>query len=197
METLIAIAAGIGLAAACGFRVFLPLLATSLAARGGYLNPSGGFDWIGSQIALVVFGAAALAEVVAYFIPWVDHALDLIASPAAAAAGTVAAAAAFGEIHPAIKWSAALIAGGGAASVVQAGTVAARALSGGTTAGVGNPVVALGELAGSLVLSVLSILLPIAGLLLAVVVLVLVLWTGRRLLRRRRLPAQSADLPSP
>lgn len=197
METLIAIAAGIGLAAACGFRVFLPLLATSLAARGGYLNPSGGFDWIGSQIALVVFGAAALAEVVAYFIPWVDHALDLIASPAAAAAGTVAAAAAFGEIHPAIKWSAALIAGGGAASVVQAGTVAARALSGGTTAGVGNPVVALGELAGSLVLSVLSILLPIAGLLLAVVVLVLVLWTGRRLLRRRRLPARSADLPSP
>src|SRR5687768_595489 len=115
METLVAIAAGIALAAACGFRVFLPLLATAIAARAGYINPSGGFDWLDSNNALALFGAASVAEVAGYYIPWFDHALDTIASPAAVIAGTVAAAAAFGDVHPAMKWSAALIAGGGAA----------------------------------------------------------------------------------
>jgi hypothetical protein len=186
MDTLAAIAAGIALAAACGFRVFLPLLAASLASHFGYLHPSNGFDWIGTTPALALFGAATVAEVAAYYIPWVDHALDTIASPAAVVAGTVVAAAAFGDVHPAIRWSAALIAGGGAAAVVQTGTVATRATSGVTTAGLANPIVSTLEWIGSLILSVLAIILPLLALLLA---LVLLLFTGRaawRILRRRR-----------
>lgn len=41
----VSIALGVGLAAAVGFRVFLPLLITSVAAYGGYIPVSDGFAW--------------------------------------------------------------------------------------------------------------------------------------------------------
>lgn len=181
-----AVAAGIALAAACGFRVFLPLMASSIAARTGYIDPSGGFEWLDSNVALALFGAASLAEVAGYYVPWFDHALDTIASPAAVIAGTVAAAAAFGDVHPALKWSSALVAGGGAAAMVQTSTVATRALSGGTTGGLGNPIVATFELVASVVMSVLAILVPILALILTIVLLVFVVRVIRRFLRVRR-----------
>lgn len=37
-EVLLAIAVGIGLSAACGFRVFVPLLLLNLASRVGYVQ---------------------------------------------------------------------------------------------------------------------------------------------------------------
>jgi hypothetical protein len=197
MELLTAIAAGIALAAACGFRVFLPLMATSIAARAGYIDPSSGFEWLSSNVALALFGAASVAEVAGYYIPWFDHALDTIASPAAVIAGTVAAAAAFGDVHPALKWSAALIAGGGAAAAVQGGTVATRAVSGGTTGGLGNPVVATVELIASIVMSILAIVLPILALIVTMVLLVVVFRVVRRFLRTRRQQQQLAAPPAP
>ena len=192
VELLTAIAAGVALAAACGFRVFLPLMATSLAARAGYIDPSSGFEWLDSNVAIAMFAAAAVAEVAAYYIPWLDHALDTIASPAAVVAGTVAAAAAFGDVHPALKWSAALIAGGGAAAAVQGGTVATRAVSGGTTGGLGNPIVATFELLASAVMSILAIVVPIVALILTLVLLFFVYRVVRRFLRTRRQHAGSA-----
>ena len=186
MELLSAIAAGIALAAACGFRVFLPLMATALAARAGYIDPSNGFEWLDSNVALALFGTAAVAEVAGYYIPWFDHALDTIASPAAVIAGTVVAAAAFGDVHPALKWTSALVAGGGAAAVVQGGTVATRAVSGGTTGGLGNPVVATFELIASAVMSILAIVLPILALIVTVVLILVLFRVTRRFLRARR-----------
>jgi hypothetical protein len=196
MELLSAIAAGIALAAACGFRVFLPLMATSIAARAGYIHPSGGFEWLDSNVALALFGAAAVAEVGAYYIPWLDHALDTIASPAAVIAGTIVAAAALGDVHPALKWSSALIAGGGAAAAVQGGTVATRAVSGGTTGGLGNPVVATFELVASIVMSILAIVVPILALILTIVLLFFVFRVARRFFRTRRERATTAAAPA-
>jgi len=190
MDLLAAIAAGIALAAACGFRVFLPLMATSIAARAGYIDPSSGFEWLNSNVALALFGAASVAEVAGYYIPWFDHALDTIASPAAVIAGTVVAAAAFGDVHPAIKWSSALIAGGGAAAAVQGGTVATRAISGGTTGGLGNPVVATFELLASAVMSILAIVLPIVALIVTIILLFIVFRVAHRFFRMRRQQAQ-------
>jgi hypothetical protein len=186
MDVLAAIAAGIALAAACGFRVFLPLMATSIAARVGYIDPSSGFEWLNSNVALALFGAASVAEVAGYYIPWFDHALDTIASPAAVIAGTVVAAAAFGDVHPAIKWSSALIAGGGAAAAVQGGTVATRAISGGATGGLGNPIVATFELIASAVMSILAIVLPIVALIVTIILLFIVFRVARRFFRMRR-----------
>ena len=69
-ETLLGIAVGIGLSAACGFRVFLPLLVMNLApSLTGHLHLSPGFEWIGSHYASIAFGTATLVEVLAYTFP--------------------------------------------------------------------------------------------------------------------------------
>lgn len=166
MSVALAICAGIALAAACGFRVFVPLLAASLAVHFGYLSPSASMSWIGSPAAMIILGVATVVEVLAYYVPWVDHALDMIASPAAVMAGTLVAATAFGNIDPALKWALALIAGGGAAAIFQGGSVLTRAASTATTGGLGNPIVSTIEAAGAIILSVLAILLPVLAILL-------------------------------
>jgi hypothetical protein len=183
-DTVLAICAGVGLAAACGLRVFAPLLAAGIAARAGYLDPPGtGFDWIGSGPALTVLAVATLAEIGAYFVPWLDHALDTVASPAAVVAGTLSAAFFLPEMHPAISWSAAIVAGGGTAGIVQTGSVLTRAVSGATTAGLGNPLVAAIESAGAVVMSILAIVLPVLAALCVLVILAIVV---RQIIRYRR-----------
>ncbi len=183
MEPLLAICAGIALAAASGFRVFVPMLALGIAARSGVINPSQGLDWVASIPAIVVFAVATVTEIAAYYIPWVDNALDTVMTPGSVVAGTLAAAAAMGDVDPAVKWTLAVIAGGGAAAAIQGGTVLTRALSSATTGGIGNPAVSTGEAAGSIVLSILAIVLP---LLAAALVIVLIAWVVRLVVRWRR-----------
>jgi hypothetical protein len=101
-NALLSIALGVGLAAATGFRVFLPLLVASLAARSGALPLSDGFAWLASTPALVTLGTAAVLETLAYYIPGVDHVLDVIASPATLAAGVIASAAVMADVPPAV-----------------------------------------------------------------------------------------------
>src|ERR1043165_1472954 len=122
MEPLLAICLGIGLSAACGFRVFVPLLVMSIASLSGHLTLAPGFQWIGTYPALVTFSAATIAEIAGYYIPWVDHLLDTIATPAAIVAGTVITAAAVGDMSPILKWSLAAIAGGGVAGIDRKST---------------------------------------------------------------------------
>ena len=195
MEMLLAACAGIALAAACGFRVFVPLLVMGIAAHSGKIDPAPGFDWVGSWPAMIMFGAATAAEIAAYYVPWIDNALDTITTPGSIVAGTVATAAMLPDIHPAIKWSAAIVAGGGAAGAVQLTTVLTRGLSSTTTGGVGNPAVSTGEAVGSIGLSILAVLLP---LLAAALVIVLFVFVARRLsrwLRRRKDAATNSSPP--
>ena len=166
METLLGIAVGIGLSAACGFRVFVPLLIMNLASLSGLLHLSSGFGWIGSYYATVAFSTATIVEVLSYYIPWLDHVLDIVATPAAIIAGTVATASMVTGISPFLKWTLALIAGGGIAGVVQGTTVALRATSSVSTAGIGNPLVSTLELVGSIITALLAILVPILCLVL-------------------------------
>ncbi|MGE5360120.1 MAG: DUF4126 domain-containing protein [Bacteroidales bacterium] len=185
-DTAAGLALGLGLAAACGFRVFVPLLIVSLGARLGYVPLAAGWDWVASVPATVAFGSATLIEVLGYYIPWLDHVLDLIATPAAVAAGIVTSACVVADLPPLVKWAAVIIGGGGLAAVVQGCTVALRAASGATTGGLGNPVVATGELAGSSLTALAAIVAPLialAAILLFLVVLVLIL---RRVATRRR-----------
>src|SRR5262249_48211351 len=152
METLMSVCVGIGLSAACGFRVFVPLLAMSVAAHSGHLSLGHGFEWIGSNPALIAFSVATVVEIDGYYILWVDT----LASPAAVVAGTVVTASAVADMSPFLKWSLAVIAGGGVAGVVQSGTVLTRAASTVTTGGLGNPVVATLELFGAIITSFLA-----------------------------------------
>ena len=183
METLLSVCVGIGLSAACGFRVFVPLLAVNIAALSGHLTLAHGFEWIGSYPALVAFSVATCLEIAGYYIPWVDHLLDTIATPAAVIAGTIITASLVTDMSPFLKWTLAVIAGGGAAGLVQGTTVAARGASTLTTAGLGNPVVATLEFAGAAITSILAILAPLLAIAL---VLGLLLIIGRKLFRQFR-----------
>jgi hypothetical protein len=161
MDTLLGIPVGIGLSAACGFRVFVPLLVMNLASLSGQLHLSSGFTWIGSYYATVAFSTATVVEVLGYYIPWLDHVLDIGATPAAIIAGTITTASLVTDISPFLKWTLALIAGGGIAGLVQGTTVALRAKSSVSTAGIGNPIISTLELVGSIITALLAILAPI------------------------------------
>jgi hypothetical protein len=161
METLLGLIIGIGLSAACGFRIFVPMMGLSVAALSGHLTLAHGFEWIGTWPALIAFIIATVLEIGAYYIPWVDNMMDALTTPAAIVAGTVVAASMMGDLSPFLQWSLAIIAGGGAAAIVQGGTVALRAGSSTTTAGMSNFLVSSLELAGSTLLTVFAIMLPV------------------------------------
>lgn len=179
LEALVAVAVGIGLAAATGFRVFAPFLVAGLAARYGILPLADGFQWLSSTGALVTMATASVLEVAAYYVPGIDHALDLLASPAAVVAGVIASASVMADIPPAILWPVAII-GGGIAGLTKASSAVVRAKAGLTTAGLANPVVATGETAGAVGVALAAIVIPLICLL---VVAILVLWLARRALR--------------
>src|SRR6478672_7212872 len=151
METVLSICLGIGLSAACGFRIFVPLLIMSIASLSGHLQLGQGFAWIATYPALITFAVATCLEIAGYYVPWVDHLLDTISTPAAVIAGTIINASMVSGMSPFLKWTLAVIAGGGAAGLVQGATVLARGASTATTAGLANPILATIELAGSVV----------------------------------------------
>ena len=161
MEITLSVLLGIGLAAACGFRVFVPPLVMSIAALSGHLHLARGFEWIGTWPALIAFACATLLEIVAYYVPWLDNALDAIATPSAVAAGIVVTAGCISDMSPLLKWILAVIAGGGTAALVQLLTVKARALSSAFTLGAANFVVSTGEALSSALLAVISVLVPL------------------------------------
>jgi hypothetical protein len=164
LEMLGSLGLGLGLAAACGFRVFVPLLVVSLGARFGYVPLAPGWDWIATTPAALAFGSATLLEVMGFYIPWLDHVLDTIATPAAIVAGIVTSASVLTDLPPLLKWTAVVVGGGGLAALVQGSTVALRAASGATTGGLANPVVATVELAGSAITALAAIALPLFAL---------------------------------
>lgn len=185
MDTLFGIISyaliGVGLAASCGFRVFVPMLVMSVAVRAGLLELTEGWRWIGSWPALISFSVAAIAEVSGFYIPIVAHLLDALATPAAVVAGTIATAACVAEMHPLVQWSAAIIAGGGIAAAVHAATATVRAGATATTAGLASWIIATLELVTSFCLSVLAIVVPIlASLLICVVGCFVIRWLWGR-----------------
>ncbi len=189
LETLLSVALGLGLAAACGFRVFVPLLLASLAAHQGHLSLAAGFEWLGRTPALLAFGTATVLEVGAYYIPWLDHVLDVAATPAALLAGMVASAAVITDLPPLLKWTVTIIGGGGAAGLIQGASVLLRLKSTALTGGLANPVIATGELLGAVGLALLALVLPLVALIGVVLLLLLAFRaTGRVVFGRPQVP---------
>lgn len=183
MELMIALLVGIGLAAAAGLRIFLPLFGLALGSWLNYIPVQGDMVWLATPAAVVALGAATVLEIGGYYFPLVDHLLDTVAAPGAIIAGTLMTASLITGIdQPMLQWSLALIAGGGTAGIVQAGSMLARATSTATTGGLGNPVVATGEWLGSLALTLTAILAP---LLIVLALAGLVLWAWRRRISSR------------
>ncbi len=172
VETIASFLLGIGLSAAVGFRVFVPLLIVSLVSMTGHLTLAPGFEWIGAPVAALVFAVATLVELLGFLVPWVSNALDSIATPAAAIAGVIMMAAVLINMSPVARWVLAIIAGGGVALTVQGATVVTRAVAAGTTGGIASPVVGILEAISSFVVTVTTIIIPaITGIVVLVAVL--------------------------
>ncbi|WP_136666619.1 DUF4126 domain-containing protein [Flavobacterium sp. H122] len=179
-ETILSIFLGLGLAASAGFRVFLPLFALSLASHFNIIPLNESWLWVGGMPALITLGIAMIAEISAYYIPFIDNVLDIIATPLAAIAGTAAMASTLIHLDPMLTWGLAIIAGGGTATVMQGMTSATRLASSVKTAGIGNPVVSTAETGTALTLSSLAIFLPIIALVVVVFIFVVVFWLYRK-----------------
>ena len=177
---------GIGLAAASGFRVFLPLFAVSLASYLGWIPTNDNFQWLSGLPTLIVTGVATLVEILAYYIPVVDNFLDTVTVPLATVAGSVLFASQFIELGTFPQWALAIIAGGGTAATIAAGFAGTRAASTATTAGIGNNVIATTETAGAGLMSVLSIFLPVIAFILSLALLIFVIIFGRKIWRKIR-----------
>ena len=190
-DIAVSIVLGVALAAATGFRVFLPMLIVSGAAYSGHLPLDSSFAWLATLPALIMLSVAALAEILAYYIPIIDNLLDSLATPSAFVAGTIVSAAVMVDVPPMVKWTAAVIAGGGIAGLTQAATGVLRAHSTVLTGGLGNSVIATGEFGGALLISFLALAAPAV----AIALVILFLWLTLRLLHKalRRKSSESSE----
>ncbi|WP_230688216.1 DUF4126 domain-containing protein [Hymenobacter jeongseonensis] len=188
MQFLVAGALGLGLAASSGFRVFVPLLAASLAYHFDYMTPASGFAWLGSWPALITLATATLVEIAGYYIPVVDHFLDTLTTPASFVAGTILMTSALPHLDPTLRWTLGVLVGGGTAGIIQTGTALLRGASAVTTGGLGNPVVATAENALAVGGVAFTLLLPLVAAGVVLLLLVFMLsqlgrWRARRRMR--------------
>jgi hypothetical protein len=183
------IAMGIALSATAGFRVFVPMLAAAVSGHFNIIHLPPDMGWLSSWTSIICFATAAVAEIAAYYIPFIDNLLDTIATPLSVAAGTLLAFSILplsGQ-EPIVRWGLAFLAGGSTAGTIQLGTGLLRLLSSKATIGTGNAVVATTENAAAVTSTLLSFVIPV---MVALLLLILCVWVVARLFKRitRRRP---------
>lgn len=185
MEFVMAILIGIGLSATVGFRIFTPLLITSIAEKAQFVSLADGFSWIGSTPALIAFLVATILEISANYIPVVDQILKTLATPVAIIAGILLTASFIGDMDPLLTWSISIIAGGSTATVSQLTTTSIKGASTITTAGIGNIFISLAEGFIAVVMSLVSIFLPILVVFFIAILIITFIFVFRRFRRLR------------
>lgn len=173
-EILAAVALGIGLSASAGFRVFIPMLVASVAAHFNIIPLTDSFSWLGSWPAMISFGTAAVVEVLAYYIPFVDNLLDTVTTPLAVGAGTLLMTSVLPVDNELMKWIMGFVVGGGAAATMQSGSVLSRFTSSKFTAGTANPVVSTGENMAALGSSVTALFVPVVVAIIFILIAVVI-----------------------
>ncbi len=181
-----AIALGIGLATSSGFRVFVPMLVASIAAHFNIFPVQEGFEWLASWPAMLCFGTATIAELLAYYIPVVDNMLDAITTPLSVGAGTLLVTSVLPVDNDMLKWVTGFIIGGGIAATVQGGSILARLISTSTTGGLGNSVVATVEHIAAFVTSLLSLIIPFVVIAILILLVISILFIFRRRIFKRK-----------
>lgn len=180
-ELFISLCVGIALSACSGFRVFVPMLIANLSTRFEVFDLSQGFEWLSSPAATYILGAATLAEILAYYIPIVDNFLDTIATPASFVAGTILTTSFLKIDSPELQWTLGIVAGGGVAGTIQAGTGLLRLASTKFTGGFGNSILATVENFISILFSILTLWIPV---LIAFFSVLLVVFFLRKIIKR-------------
>ncbi|MFZ4931383.1 DUF4126 domain-containing protein [Chryseobacterium sp. Mn2064] len=177
---------GIGLAAATGFRVFLPLFIVSLSSYLNWIPMNEQFEWLAGLPTLITTGIATVAEILAYYIPFIDHLLDTASIPMATVAGSILFASQFADLGSFPQWALALIAGGGTAATISTGFAGIRAASTATTGGLGNSVVGTTETAGAGLMAVLAIAAPVIAVIAVIILLILIISYGKKAWKKLR-----------
>ena len=137
---LIAVAAGVVLAASAGLRAFVPLFAVGVASRTFGWDLASEMQWLASNTALTCLGIASALEVAADKIPVVDHALDAVHTIIGPIAGALAGLSVWLHFPPAVAAALALVVGAPVAGSVHLLAATTRVKSTAVSGGTLNPV---------------------------------------------------------
>jgi hypothetical protein len=184
LETAIgSVLAAFGLSGAAGLNPWLPLFASALLDRLDVVELAAPFDQLSSTTGLVLLAVLTVADFVGDKIPLVDHMLHLLGTVVAPVSGAILFTGQTG-LETDLPTLAAVVLGAVTAGTIHAGRSSVRPVSTATTGGLGNPVLSLGEDAGSLALVVIAFVLPLLALLL-VIALAVGFFSLRHRVRRR------------
>jgi hypothetical protein len=188
----LAVLLGLGLSASTGLNTFLPLLLLSAAARFHVAGIELGqrFDWLSSDVAIIILIVASVVEIIADKIPAVDHFLDSIGTFIRPLAATVATASVLtgADVNPTVAAVVGLMIGAPTSlgfHTLKAGT---RIASSAATFGCANPILSLIEDVISLGLTLIAIFIP----LFVPVAIALLVWLLWRVAKRLRAPKPTA-----
>jgi len=171
--------AGIGLAAACGWNTFTPLLVLALADRivgGDLLNRP--YEFISSVGGILIFLGLMTVELIADKIPRLDNALDVLGAvlrPATGALCFMAITNHDSSMNPIVAMAFGLVVGG----VVHWDKVQRRIRLAHQGLGLGTPFVSVVEDFASLITAVCSVLYGVLGPIAAVLCWLMVRSTYR------------------
>ena len=179
---------GLGLAVPAGLNAYIPLLTVALAQQFGWIKLDEPYALLGEWWVIALIAVLLIVELAADKIPAIDSVNDGIQTVVRPAAGGIlfaAAAAGNDFVHPVVYIVAGVLLAGG----VHAAKSVARPAVNVSTGGTGGPVVSVVEDVTAFVMTVLAIVAPIIGAILAAVVIVMVIRWYRG---RRRPPVEAA-----
>ncbi|TKJ28908.1 MAG: hypothetical protein CEE40_10310 [Chloroflexi bacterium B3_Chlor] len=176
-----------GLSVSAGLNAYLPLLVVALMARlTGVITLSPPYDLMTNGWIILVIVVLLAIEVLADKIVAVDTVNDILQTFIRSTAGAIlfaASSSVISDIHPALALICGLLVAGG----VHAVKATVRPVVTATSGGVLNPVVSAVEDVTALIMTVLSILVPlVAGFLLGATSVAALWWLRKRRRRRRR-----------
>ena len=166
MELVVAVFLGACLAAASGFRAFLPLFCLGVVYRlhseyglplGPFLPATTTHAWVASDAAILCFGVATAFEVLADKIPGFDHTLDAFLAFVRPGAGAVSVFSLLNTQEPVVAYAVAIIVGVGASLPVQALKAGGRAAANTLSLGAAAPILSIAEDLGAATLVLLVI----------------------------------------
>ncbi|GAB2573572.1 hypothetical protein Aab01nite_20130 [Paractinoplanes abujensis] len=188
---------GTGLAASAGLNAYIPLLTMGVLARyTDTIDLPIGWDWLSNGWTLLILALLLAIEVVADKVPVVDHVNDVVQTVVRPTAGGLAFGAGSssetvtvsdpGSFFGSHQWVPIAV-GVVIALVVHGVKASSRPVVNATTAGFGAPVASTAEDIGSVVMSVLAILLPVLVLVGLLVMVLAGVWVVRRRRRKKAL----------
>lgn len=172
-----------GLALSSGVNTYLPLFLLALFARFGHvIHLSPRFQWIISDQAIFILGALALCEILAQKFPMLDNTWDFVHTVLRPMAGALAAGAAL-DTNNVLEIAVAMLMGGTLAAAAHSAKSGLRLASTSKSLGLANSAISLGEDAGVLVATLLSIYAPWVMLAIVIVFAVAFALIGPRIYR--------------